>query len=91
MKHKKTSEIRQNLRNKWIESLQTNLSVLYKITGTSPVSKQHFIKRCKHLVTFNHLSSDYIMIIGSDNVHQQQPEKTSCYLLATIGNMAVIS
>jgi len=31
------------------------------------------------------------MIMGSDNVHQQQPEKTSCYLLATIGNMAVIS
>ena len=52
MKHKKTSEMRQNLRNKWIESLQTNLSVLYKITGTFTMSKQHFIKKCEHLVTF---------------------------------------
>jgi len=26
-------------------------------------------------VTFNHLSSDYIMIMGSDNVHQHQTGK----------------
>jgi len=42
------------------------------------------------------------MIMGSDNVHQNQtgknkllsptkPEKTTCYLLATIKNMAVIA
>ena len=50
--------------------------------------------RCRHLVTFNHLSSDYIMIMGSDNVHQQQTGKNNllfpsnhrkhgCHCLAT--------
>jgi len=39
MKHKKTSEIRQNLRNKWIEDLQTSLSVLCGIVVAFPVSE----------------------------------------------------
>jgi len=39
MKHKKTSEIRQNLRNKWIEDLQTNLSVLCGVVVACPVSE----------------------------------------------------
>jgi len=77
MKHEKTSEIRQNLRNKWIESLQTNLSVLCGIAWTSPVSGQHLIlyKRCKCLVTFSGLLGDNIMIMGSDNVYQPNRKK----------------
>ena len=62
-----------------------------KLQGPSQCQNNTLYKRCERLVTFNHLSSDYIMIMGSDNVHQQQPEKTTCYLLATIGNMADIS
>jgi len=44
MKHKKTSEIRQNLRSKWIEGLQTGLSALCGVAGAFPVSKQHLVQ-----------------------------------------------
>jgi len=44
MKHKKTSEICQSLRGKWIEGLQADLSVLCGIVGTFPVSRRHLVQ-----------------------------------------------
>jgi len=52
-----------------------------RLQGPSQCQNNTLYKRYEHLVTFNHLSSDYIMIMGFDNVHQQQTGKNNLLFL----------